>query len=116
MTNALEHLALDCTGLAGPTTLPAILVVEDDARIRGLLGSALEGDGYPTTLVGDAATARDLLAAHAFALVVCDLNLPGESGTSLVAYIAAEHPETGVVVVSGGSDRATADHVLALGA
>ena len=97
---------------AGPT----ILVVDDDAGFRRLIAAVLSREGYRTTLACDAAEARVLLAERAFALAVCDLNLPGESGETVVTHIAGSYPTTAIVVVTGGADSAVADGVLAAGA
>jgi putative two-component system response regulator len=94
----------------------SILIVEDDPSDRHLFETILTREGYPTTVAGTAGAAYELLARREFAVVVCDLHLKGESGVSLVAHIAAMHPRSAVVVVSGASDRATAELLLDLGA
>jgi putative two-component system response regulator len=95
---------------------PRILVLDDDAPFRRLIAKVLEREGYPIALAADGREARAALAAQSFALVVCDLELPGESGSALIDHISAGYPGTAVLVVSGGSDRARADHLLARGA
>jgi putative two-component system response regulator len=89
--------------------------VDDDVGFRRLIATVLAREGYRTTLAGDATEARALLAERAFALAVCDLHLPGESGMTVVTHIAATYPTTAIVVVSG-ADFAVADGVLAAGA
>ncbi|MEL6747889.1 MAG: response regulator transcription factor [Pseudomonadota bacterium] len=59
-----------------------ILVVDDDERIRDLLGRFLVKNGYRTTTAGDVATARARMQAFAFDLLILDLMMPGESGMS----------------------------------
>ena len=51
----------------------------------------------------------------AFDLALCDLNMPGESGLALVEHVAAEHPETATIMVTGADDSAIAEKALALG-
>jgi putative two-component system response regulator len=60
--------------------------------------------------------ARDRLAAESFELALCDINMAGESGLALVRQIAAELPDTGVVMVTGVDDPQVADEAMALGA
>ncbi|MEM8784822.1 MAG: response regulator [Pseudomonadota bacterium] len=60
-----------------------MLVVEDDRRIRDLLGRFLKDQGYRVTLAASAEEARGLLAGLAFDLMVLDIMLPGESGLEL---------------------------------
>ena len=60
-----------------------ILVVDDDARIRALLGRFLRRNGYLVTVASDAAQARRLLAGLEFDLIVLDVMMPGEDGIAL---------------------------------
>lgn len=63
-----------------------ILVVDDDESIRQLLGQILEMKGYAFNLAADAARARKLLSGKYFDLVLCDINMPGESGLELAKF------------------------------
>jgi two-component system phosphate regulon response regulator OmpR len=67
------------------TDEPHLLVVDDDARIRELLGRYLARDGFRVTTAGDAAEARAKIAALEFDLLVLDVMMPGESGFELTA-------------------------------
>ena len=60
-----------------------ILIVDDDERIRALLGRFLRRSGYMVTMARDAAQARRLLAGLEFDLIVLDVMMPGEDGISL---------------------------------
>lgn len=60
-----------------------ILVVDDDERIRALLGKFLRKSGYMTTTARDALQARRLLSGLEFDLIVLDVMMPGEDGISL---------------------------------
>lgn len=64
-----------------------ILVVDDDARIRTLLGRYLGREGFRVTVAANAAEARARLAALSFDLLVVDVMMPGESGFSLVSAL-----------------------------
>ena len=64
-------------------TLPLILVVDDDHGIRSLLTEYLERHGFRSAVAADGAGMWRVLAASRPALVVLDLNLPGEDGLSL---------------------------------
>jgi two-component system, OmpR family, phosphate regulon response regulator OmpR len=57
-----------------------ILVVDDDARLRGLLSRYLAGEGFRVTTAENALDARAKLRAINPDLMVLDVMMPGESG------------------------------------
>ncbi len=57
-----------------------ILVVDDDERLRDLLGKFLAENGFSVSTAADAADARRKLKSLTFDLIVLDLMMPGESG------------------------------------
>jgi putative two-component system response regulator len=94
---------------------PDLLVVDDDPQDRKLLATILERDGFGIATATNAAEARALLLERDFALVITDLTMPGETGLSLVQHVLDEHPDTGVLIVSGRSSPAAAAEILELG-
>lgn len=60
-----------------------LLIVDDDERIRALLGRFLRKNGYMVSMARDAAQARRLLAGLEFDLIVMDVMMPGEDGLAL---------------------------------
>jgi two-component system phosphate regulon response regulator OmpR len=62
---------------------PHILVVDDDKRLRELLGKYLAEQGFRVTVATDAADARRRLDGLAFDLLVLDIMMPGENGLAL---------------------------------
>jgi putative two-component system response regulator len=93
-----------------------ILVVDDDAQMCLVVAAMLEGDGYECVHATSAKDARVLLEDRSIALVLCDVNMPGESGLVLLGEIEAERPDTAAVMVSGVDDPELADFALSLGA
>ncbi|MFT3730069.1 MAG: response regulator transcription factor [Hyphomicrobium sp.] len=71
---------------------PHILVVDDDQKIRGLLGRFLSSNGFRVTEASDAATARAFMRGLAFDLVLLDVMMPGESGLSLARDLKLTRP------------------------
>jgi two-component system OmpR family response regulator len=69
---------------------PHILVVDDHAEIRDLVGRALTKDGFRVSTAGDGHAMRKVLADHRINLVLLDLMLPGEDGLSLCRALRAE--------------------------
>ena len=66
-----------------------LLVVDDDARIRGLLQKFLLRNGYLSTGARDAAHARRILSGLDFDLIVLDVMMPGDDGIVLCRELRA---------------------------
>jgi len=62
---------------------PHILVVDDDTRLRSLLGRYLSDQGFIVATAKSAADARAKLKSLAFDLMVLDVMMPGENGFDL---------------------------------
>ena len=60
--------------------LPHVLVIDDDDRLRNLLGKFLIENGYLVAVASDAADARTKMETLSFDVIVLDLMMPGESG------------------------------------
>jgi two-component system, OmpR family, phosphate regulon response regulator OmpR len=67
-----------------------ILVVDDDARLRGLLSRYLSGEGFRVTAADNAADARAKLRSINPDLLVLDVMMPGESGLELTEALRRE--------------------------
>lgn len=94
----------------------AILVVDDDCKILRLFRRILERKSYHCSVAENARDARRQLKNGRFDLVFCDVNMPGESGLDFIRHIAAEWPETAVIMVSGVDDPDVAEAALEIGA
>jgi putative two-component system response regulator len=94
----------------------SVLVVEDDPQVGGLLRSLVEGRGDRCWLAGDIATARRTLADQELELVLCDVDLRGESGLDLVRWLQLEHPAVAVIMVTASDDARLAEVALGFGA
>ena len=94
-----------------------VLIVDDEAEIRGSVKAALLLDGI-TNLVecADGDEAHDTVHARTFAAVVLDLNMPGLAGVDLLKYVLEERPETPVIVATGTGDLETAVRCMRAGA
>jgi two-component system phosphate regulon response regulator OmpR len=67
-----------------------VLVVDDDARLRGLLSRYLAEQGFLVTTAADAVDARDKLRFLNPDLMVLDVMMPGEDGLALTAALRGE--------------------------
>ncbi len=75
---AVQALEIDTPPLQDDA--PHILVVDDDERIRDLLGGYLRQNGFRVTQAEDGAAARSKLKGLAFDCIILDVMMPGESG------------------------------------
>ncbi|HRO02490.1 MAG TPA: response regulator, partial [Terricaulis sp.] len=66
---------------------PHLLLVDDDDRIRDLLKRYLAKAGARVSAAPDAASARRLLAAMDFDLLILDVMMPVEDGFSLAETV-----------------------------
>lgn len=64
---------------------PHILVVDDDRRLRDLLGRFLTEGGFVVMTASDAADARHKLSSITVDLIILDRMMPGESGLEFAA-------------------------------
>jgi putative two-component system response regulator len=95
--------------------MPRILIVDDDETVRSMLTRMLRRHDYECESAANAAEARAALLSSSFDLALCDLNMPGETGLQLVEHVAAEHPETATIMVTGADDSEIAEKALELG-
>src|SRR5262249_21516029 len=56
------------------------------------------------------------LTTRAFELIVCDLQMPGESGLEVVSHVRRSYPDTAAIMVTGVDDEQLAGQALTLGA
>ena len=93
-----------------------ILVVDDEPNIRTLLAGVLEDEGYTVATAMDAVEARVVLAAGPVALVLLDVQLPGQDGLSFLRALQSEKKTIPVIMMSGHGNIATAVEATRLGA
>src|SRR6201984_805574 len=96
---------------------PHILVVDDEADIRGLLKEILSEEGYEVDVAANAAQARASRARQIPALVLLDIWMPDVDGITLLReWSAAATNGCPVVMMSGHSTVETAGEAPLLGA
>ena len=96
--------------------MPAILIVEDEAKMRRLLELNLGEDGFTTFSAGDAETGLELLSQHAIDLVVTDLKLPGMDGLEFLQAVKRQNAALPVVVMTAFGSVETAVEAMKAGA
>ena len=94
----------------------SILAVDDDEQILKMLKYLLEINGYQCTLAIDAVTARAAMKDRNFEVVLCDVNMPGESGMDFARHVLTGHADTAVLMVTAADDPEIAGTALEMGA
>lgn len=95
-----------------------ILIVDDEADIRGLISGILEDEGYQTRTAGNDIGAFAAVSRRAPSLVILDIWLQGSKldGLAILESLRGEHPELPVVMISGHGNIETAVQAIKLGA
>ncbi len=94
-----------------------ILIVDDEATIRGIVSTLLERSGHRTVTASGANEAIDLLSHDPnYSLVLSDILMPGTDGLALLDRISTEHPEVPVVMFSAVRDIQVATNAFRRGA
>lgn len=94
-----------------------VLVAEDNAPLRDLIATALEGMFTEVVQAEDGPTALQLLTgSRPFDLAVLDVKLPGLDGLDVLRQALVAHPTLRVVVASGAVQDGPTSGALAVGA
>lgn len=93
-----------------------VLVVDDEEPIRRMLVRLLERQGYSCVTAADAAEARRAASQDGFDVVLADMNMPGESGLSLIGDLLKDDPDLATIMVTGEDDTRLAQAATELGA
>jgi two-component system OmpR family response regulator len=91
---------------------PAILVVDDDPKLREVVGYALSREGYEVHEARHGGDALGLLGQRGFDLLVVDVSMPEVDGFEFVRRLRTGDNHTPVLFVSARSDEI--DRILGL--
>src|ERR1017187_8344709 len=100
--------------------MPAILIVEDEAKMRRLLELNLGDDGFTTFSAEDAETGLKLLRENLIDLILTHLKLPGMNGLEFLHTIKRQNAGLPLVLIAVfgrvetrvGAMKAGASHFL----
>jgi len=93
-----------------------ILVVDDDLRMRQLIGEILTDEGYDVSLVGDGREALLLLKEKEFDVVITDLKMPYVDGIEILSFVRKVQPDCPVVLVTAHGSVESAIEAMKNGA
>jgi two-component system response regulator PilR (NtrC family) len=93
-----------------------ILVIDDEASMREMLGIMLRKEGYAVEIAADRSTAAAMLDRGPVHMVITDVKLPDGDGIEILRHVKAASPETAVVVMTAYGTTEAAVAALKLGA
>jgi DNA-binding NtrC family response regulator len=93
-----------------------VLVVDDEAEIRSLLGAVLQSKGYEVVTAADGAAALQQVQHEHPAVILMDLSMPRMGGMDALPEIKRLDPEIPVIICTAHADLATAVRAMKLGA
>jgi len=93
-----------------------VLVVDDESDIRELLGMTLTRMGVESHSAATQGEALALLAANNYDLCLTDMRLPDGDGLAVLDYVAKNHPQIPVAVITAHGSTENAVAALKAGA
>ncbi len=93
-----------------------LLLLDDDAALRGRLGRALEARGFQTVQVESVAQALSAVAENPPAFAVLDMRLEDGSGLCVVEALRGSRPDARIIMLTGYGNIATAVAAVKAGA
>jgi putative two-component system response regulator len=97
-------------------SLRRILVVDDESTIRLALSRFLKSRGFTVDLADSGDAALDQLNRERYALMLCDLRMPGLSGLEVVPRALRADEDLGIIMLTAVNDAASATEALSAGA
>jgi CheY-like chemotaxis protein len=79
-----------------------VLVVDDEAPVRRVLGRSLQQAGFDVAEASEGGEAVRKCREQPVAVVLLDMFMPGKEGIETLRELRAEFPEVKVVAMSGG--------------
>jgi DNA-binding NtrC family response regulator len=116
VVNAVRHY-MDPDAPAPPSDKLEVLVVDDEREFLTLFSRMLDLWGYTPLIAQDGDEALALVDQHpGIAVVLLDVRMPGRGGMEVLKAIQQRNPRTGVIMLSGLSDREIAKQAIKMGA
>ena len=94
----------------------SIVIVDDSIEIILIFENLLKGEGFTVFTANSGAEFYQLLAKENVALVLLDIGLPDKDGTEILTDIVQNHPDLGVIMLTGTTDLKVAMTCLRDGA
>jgi putative two-component system response regulator len=98
------------------TKLEKILIVDDNEAMRELLACMVAREGFFYSEASSADEAISLLQKEPYALMISDINMPGQSGLDLLNIVHTTYRDLAAIMVTAVNDRTVAMQCLQVGA
>lgn len=99
--------------------MPRILVIDDDADVRGSLCKILTRAGYDVVEASDGIAGVELQHRQPADVIITDIFMPGLDGLQTIRQLRKEGSAVKIIAVSGGDRTGTIDlreHARLMGA
>ena len=95
-----------------PPVTATVLLVDDEPRLRQLLGQSIEQLGFHCQAVGSAERAWRHIQKTPPTMAILDLNLPEMDGMTLLEQLHSEHPQLPVIILTAFGDLPRAQRAI----
>ncbi len=97
------------------STRPRVLVVDDEASIRDLLGKTLALAEYDVDVAPDGRSALERMRLYPYDLLIADLKMPGMDGLTVIREAKRYKADLPVIIITGFSTESSAIEAVNLG-
>lgn len=88
-----------------------ILVIDDEAAVRGLVATILRNAGHEVIETSDGKKGIDILSREPFDLLITDLLMPEKDGIEIIMEARRDHPAIRIIAMSGGGMAAPSEYL-----
>ena len=96
--------------------MSSILIVDDEAGVRGALGGVLRDEGYVVDAVGSGEACLEQVTTQAYDVILLDIWLPGLDGLATLERLRERRVDAQVIMISGHASVEAAVRATKLGA
>lgn len=93
-----------------------VMVVDDEPSVRDIVTRGLSLHGYSCVAAAASGEALSLMERSPVAVIISDINMPGQSGFWLLQQVKRRWPDTGVIMLTAVDETQSAINCLTQGA
>jgi len=83
------------------TNMPGnILIIDDEEKLRSLLGRIIRLEGYSVKEAADLKTSRKMMEKDLPEIILCDVKLPDGNGVDFVSELKKKYPQAEVILLT----------------